>query len=154
MYKNILILGSNKSGKTTFARKISDTYGYSIINLDNIISTFEETFPKEENDDSYEMDISNFIINYIKRLCSDKNFYGGKKYVIEGNIQNVEHILSNIDHDEILVLGLTYENISNNQLLSDIRENDEKTDWTYYLSNEILAITVIDFLQKDKMLCN
>ena len=45
MYKNILIIGAARSGKTTLAKKIVKEKGYNLISIDDIVSGFE-AFPQ------------------------------------------------------------------------------------------------------------
>ena len=41
MYKNILIIGAARSGKTTLAKRFSKEKGYNLISIDDIVSGFE-----------------------------------------------------------------------------------------------------------------
>lgn len=47
MYKNILIIGAARSGKTTLAKKLAKEKGYSLISIDDIVSGFE-AYPELE----------------------------------------------------------------------------------------------------------
>lgn len=47
MYKNIIILGASRSGKTSFAKRIAKEKGYSIISIDDIVSGLE-VYPELE----------------------------------------------------------------------------------------------------------
>ena len=38
MFKNILVMGVGRSGKTTLSKMISRKYGYSIISIDDIVT--------------------------------------------------------------------------------------------------------------------
>lgn len=138
MYKNILILGSNKTGKTTLSRMISEKYGSSIINLDNIVDAFDKTSMENVNDANRSTYKTNFILNYLENLSSDPNFLGGKKYVIEGNVSDIETVISKVNKSKIAIIGLTYDNLDSEKLFSDIRKNDTAFDWTYYLNDEKL----------------
>ncbi len=154
MYKNIIILGSRRSGKSTLARMISNKYGYSLINIDNIIDTFEEIFPKNDDDENYDEYITNFINEYIKRLSSDSNFYNDKKYVIEGNVPNVEKIISNLDMEKNTVIGLVYNEITQDQFFENMRKFDSPYDWTRYLSDELLQDKIKEYLDENDKISN
>ncbi len=41
MYKNILIIGTARSGKTTLAKKLAKEKGYSLISIEDIVSGLE-----------------------------------------------------------------------------------------------------------------
>jgi uridine kinase len=89
MYKNILIIGAARTGKTTLSRRIDKEFGHSIINLDDIISSLKEAFPelgiKHDYDDmKISARFAPFLINYLKELSEGPNFYNNAKYVIEG----------------------------------------------------------------------
>lgn len=47
MYKNILIIGAARSGKTTLAKKLAKEKGYNLISIDDIVSGFE-AYPELE----------------------------------------------------------------------------------------------------------
>jgi len=43
MYKNILIIGAARSGKTTLAKKLAKEKGYNLISIDDIVSVLKHT---------------------------------------------------------------------------------------------------------------
>lgn len=148
MYKNILILGSNKTGKTTLSKMINEKYGCSIISLDNIIDSFDKTIVKKESD--YSTYKINFILKYLENLSGDSNFLSGKKYVIEGNISDIETLISKVNRSKIAIIGLTYDNLDSDKLFSDIRKNDTAFDWTNYLTDEKLKDEAELFIERNK----
>lgn len=150
MYKNILILGSNKTGKTTLSRKISEKYGYSIINLDNLVDAFDKTITKKGNEINYNMYKTKLIINFIERLSGDSNFLNNKKYVIEGNVSDIETVIKSVDQSKLAVVGLTYDSLSEEDLFNGIRKNDTSYDWTSYINDESLKQNVRFFIDRNK----
>ncbi len=152
MFKNILILGPRRSGKTTFAKVVSDKYGYNIISLDNIIETFNKIFPKSDNDDNYDEYIVNFINMYIDKLSCDNNFFNGRKYVIEGNVPNIEKIIENIDGSRTMICGLVYDKLDTQGLFDNMRKYDESYEWTRYLSDDSLLSMTKDFVKENKII--
>ena len=45
MYKNILIIGPARNGKTTLAKKLVKKKGYNLVSIDNLVSGFEAFSP-------------------------------------------------------------------------------------------------------------
>lgn len=155
MYKNILIIGAARTGKTTLSRRINKEFGYSIINLDDIISSLKEAFPelgiKHDYDD---MKISSrfapFLISYLKELSEGPNFYNNAKYVIEGVQVDFEKLMPIIDKNKYIIIGLTYNNIDSKTLYNNIKNNDTEDDWTYHVNDEYLRNMVDIFIERNR----
>lgn len=155
MYKNILIIGAARTGKTTLSRRINKEFGYSIINLDDIISSFKEAFPelgiKHDYDDiKISSRFAPFLSHYLKELSEGPNFYNNAKFVIEGVQVDFEKLMPTIDKNKYLIIGLTYNNITNEILYKNIKSNDTEDDWTYYISDEDLKKDVNVFIERNK----
>ena len=153
MDKNILIIGPARAGKTTLSRKLNEQLKYSIVNLDNIISALELAYPELEiKHDALDVvvasNFASFIINYLKEL-SEGNFYYENKFVIEGTHIDFEKLIPNIDKEKYMIIGLTYNNITNEELFRNIKDNDTEDDWTYYLSDEELKGNVDYFIERN-----
>lgn len=146
MYKNLLIVGSNKSGKTTLADMISKKYDCNVINLDILIEAFEQTFPKEDNDNYIEFE-TQFIKNYINQILDKKNFYKGKKNVLEGKIPYLEQVIQGLDQSKIAIIGLTYNNISLEQFSIDIKEYASELDLYRHLPERLISKRAINFIE-------
>lgn len=153
MYKNILIIGSSLSGKSTLAGQINNKYNYNIINLDNIIKSFRDAISKIENINSYELE-TEFLINYIERLSSDQGFFNGEKFVIEGNIINIDKIVEKLDKEKICVIGLVYDELTPEQFFKDIKEHESSTDWTHYYPDDSLKNKISNFINENKLISN
>lgn len=150
MFKNVLIVGSNLSGKTTLARMINEKYNYNIISLDSIMKTFKKTFKNNDDLNKYEEYKNLFVLNYIKELSSDLDFYNGEKYVIEGYIKNIDKIIPNLDMDNICCIGLVYDETTEDKFYNDIKEHQSSTDWTSHISDEALKNRVEEMLKNNK----
>lgn len=154
MYKNILIMGAGRSGKTTLSKMIHETYGYSIISIDDIVNALA-AFP--ELNISWDGDhkkiaeqMSCFLSKYLTELSEGTKFYDGCKTVIEGTDIDFEHLLPTIDTSKYVLIGLTYNNVSKKDLFQNIRTYDTEDDWTYYVSDEQLAEFCELFLERNR----
>ncbi len=155
MKKNILIIGPSRSGKTTLSRELSKKLGYSIVNLDDFILSFEEAFPElgirhDYDDMKISTKFAPFLIKYLKELSEGPNFYNEINYVVEGVYIDFDKILSNIDHNKYMVIGLTYNHITSEKLFKNIKNNDTEDDWTYHCDNEELKGNVDYFIENNK----
>ena len=143
MYKNILIIGPGRAGKTTLSKMISKRYGYSIISIDDIVTALK-AFPNlhiswDGDHVKIAEQMADFLAIYLTELAEGPKFYDGCKTVIEGTDIDFERLLPRIDRNKYLLLGLTYNKMSKEELFSTVRKYDTEDDWTYYLSDEQLA---------------
>lgn len=142
MYKNIFIMGPGRAGKTTLSKMINRKYGYSIISIDDIVTALE-VFPEihiswEGNHIKTASQMAPFLIKYLKELSEGNKFYDGCKTVIEGTDIDFENLIPNIDQNKTLLIGLTYDKRTKEDMFKIIREHDTEDDWSYYLSDEKL----------------
>ncbi len=155
MDKNILIIGPARSGKTILSRRISKKLGYSIVNLDDIICSFEEAFPQLEirhdyNDIKVATRFAPFLIRYLKELSEGPIFYNGSKYVIEGVSIDFEKVIPMIDKEKYIIIGLTYNSITSKEFYLNVKKYDTEDDWTYYCSDEELKDNINYFIKSNK----
>jgi hypothetical protein len=153
--KNILIIGPARSGKTILSRRISKKLGYSIVNLDDIICSFEEAFPQLEirhdnNDIKVATRFAPFLIRYLKELSEGPIFYNGSKYVIEGVSIDFEKVIPMIDKEKYIIIGLTYNSITSKEFYLNVKKYDTEDDWTYYCSDEELKDNINYFIKSNK----
>ena len=142
MYKNIFIMGPGRAGKTTLSKMINKKYGYSIISIDDIVTSLE-AFPSlniswDGEHEKISKQMSDFLIKYLKELSEGNKFYDGCKTVIEGTDIDFERLIPNIDQNKYLLIGLTYNQKTKKDLFNTIRKYDTEDDWTYYLTDEQL----------------
>lgn len=154
MKKNILIIGPSRAGKTTLSRKFNEELKYSVINLDDIISTFEKTFPQLEiKHNENEIKVSNnfapFLIQYLKELSDGPNFWNGNKYVIEGTHIDFDKVIPNIDIEKYIIIGLVYNNITSDNFYKNLKTHDTEDDWTYYCNDDELKSNVDYFIKRN-----
>ena len=81
MYKNILIIGAARSGKTTLAKKLAKAKGYTLISIDDIVSGFEAYPELEIHHDGDANDtakrLAPFLIRYFTEISEGNTFYDG-----------------------------------------------------------------------------
>ena len=158
MDKNILIIGAGRSGKTTLAKKLNKEKGYNLISIDNIVSGLE-AYP--ELNISHDGDavitaknLGPFLIKYFTELSEGSAFYDGVKTVIEGTHIDFESLMPFLQSEEYSrkyeIIGLTYNNITEEELYNYIKKYDTIDDWTYWCSEEELKNSVKNFILKNK----
>ncbi len=158
MYKNILIIGASRSGKTTLAKKIAKEKGYSLISIDDIVSGLE-AYPElqiHHNGDAFDTAkrLAPFLIKYLTELSIGTIFYGGIKSVIEGTHIDFEQLMPFLQSDKYKekyeIIGLTYNDITEQQLYDYIKKYDTEDDWTYWCDDQELKENVKYFIDRNK----
>ena len=154
MFKNILIIGPGRAGKTTLARMIHQKYGYSVIRIDDIVTAME-AFPALEiswDGDATKIatQMAPFLRIYLKELSEGNAFYGGCKTVVEGSDIDFDQLIPYINKRKYLLIGLTYNQVSKEELFLRIRQNDTEDDWTYYLTDAQLEAYCAQFVEKNR----
>lgn len=158
MYKNILIIGAARSGKTTLAKKIAKEKGYSLISVDDIVSGLEVYPELQIRHDGDAVDtakrLAPFLIKYLTELSEGSTFYDGIKSVIEGTHIDFEQLMpflqSNNYKEKYEIIGLTFNDITEQQLYDYIKKYDTEDDWTYWCNDEELKGNVRYFIDRNK----
>jgi len=150
MYKNLLILGPSRCGKSTLAKLICEQYDCNSVNLNNIQEIFEKTFPNTEDYNKY---LKQFMINYIEQLTDYKTFYSGRKTVIECNVPFIEDIINNVNQDNTAIIGITYDNIDIDYFAQKIKYSDN-SDYLQFLSPDGLKSRLQEFVEESKEMNN
>ncbi len=162
MDKNILIIGSARSGKTTLAKKLVKEKGYSLISIDNIVSGFE-AFPElnirhDNGDVDTASNLAPFLIKYFTELSEGDAFYDGIKYVIEGTHIDFEKLMPFLQSDKYKkkyeIIGLTYNKITKEKMFEDIKKYDTEDDWTYWCDDDELKGNIEWFIKRNKFFNN
>lgn len=156
--KNIIIIGAARSGKTTLARKLKKEYGYNLISLDDIICAFESIpscgIKHDGDDNEVSKNFAPFLIRYLKELSEGPNYYNGIKSVIEGTHIDFEQVMVFLNQEKYKekyqVIGLLYDNISEEEMYKNIKEYDTEDDWTYWCNDEELRGNVRYFINRNE----
>lgn len=135
--KNILILGTGRSGKTTLAKMIHKKCGHSLISVESLLSCFQSLYPEigMKNDIYCDKLITPFVAEYIKGAL---NCHPDCKLVVEGyhiHPETAQKLINQNDFD-IIVLGCP--SLTPEQALANIRKFDDNTSWTKSMSNEFI----------------
>ena len=141
MYKNIFIMGPGRAGKTTLSKMLNKKYRYSIISIDDIVTSmevFDIGIYWEGNHLLTAKKMAPFLTKYLKELSEGNKFYDGCKTVIEGTDIDFEELIPNIDRNKYLLIGLTYNTRTKEDMFNIIRKYDTKDDWSYYLDDDKL----------------
>ena len=162
MNKNILIIGSARSGKTSLSKKLVKEKGYSLICMDNLVSGFEAyselNIKHDGNDDETASNLAPFLIKLFTELSEGCAFYDGVKFVIEGTHIDFEKLMPFLQSDKYRekyeIIGLTYNEITEDKMFNDIRKYDTEDDWTYWCDDEELKGDVEYFIKRNKYFNN
>ena len=158
MDKNILIIGAARSGKTTLAKRFSKEQGYNLISIDDIVSGFEAYPELQIHHDGDAVDtatrLAPFLKRYLKELSEGSTFYDGIKTVIEGTHIDFEQIIPYLQSEKLKqkyeIIGLTFNNITEQELYNYIKKYDIEDDWTYWCDEEELKGNVRYFIDRNK----
>ena len=158
MYKNILIIGAARSGKTTLAKKLVKEKCYNLISIDDLVSGFE-AFPQlnirhDDNDIETSSNLAPFLIKFFTEISEGNTFYDGIKYVIEGTHIDFEILIPFLQNEKYKekyeIIGLTYNDITEEEMYENIKKYDTEDDWTYWCSDEELKGNIKYFLDRNK----
>ena len=158
MNKNILIIGAARSGKTTLAKLFSRKMGYNLISIDDIVSGFETYSELNIHHDGDAIDtarrLAPFLAKYLVELSEGDKFYDGIKYVIEGTHINFASLMPLLQSEKYRekyeIIGLTFNDLSEQELYDCIKKYDTEDDWTYWCDDEELRGNVRYFIARNK----
>jgi len=136
IYKNIIIIGRSRCGKSTLATKIAKVLPYQIIRVDSLRDTFFKIFPELEigvNTAIINQKFQKFLASYLKKMKTQS--HGEFGYILEGLELSFENVLKNFKNEKNLIYGLGIENITVEKYLEQMKDKDTIYDWTYNLSD-------------------
>ncbi len=141
MYKNVFIMGPGRAGKTTLAKLLNKKYNYSIISIDDIVTSlevFDLDISWEGNHVETAKKMAPFLEKYLIELSEGNKFYDNCKFVIEGTDIDFEHLIPKINKDKYVLIGLTYNKRNKDDMFNIIKKYDTEDDWSYYLNDNKL----------------
>lgn len=135
--KNIYILGTSRSGKSSFASLVKKEFpNYSLISMEAIRNGFIKSLPElhmeNRNSIARETIFPNFLVEFVNwNKMINKNNNG---CIIEGSLIKTDYLIPLLSNDDIIIFlghnNLTNEEIYNNIMKYDT-EKDYTHDWTY-----------------------
>ena len=151
-YKNIVIIGPPKSGKTTLAKMIvKKISGYSLISNENMKTSFLSANLSFKDDTSHKNVFNNDFCNlqtffYLKHSSYYEDDIG---YVTELNEYN-EKLFELFKKENCLLLFVTYSKLSKEKLFETIRKYSKENDWTSEESDYSLKKYCALFYEENK----
>lgn len=94
------------------------------------------------------------MINLFTELSEGSIFYDDVKFVIEGTHIDFEKVMPFLQNDKYKekyeIIGLTYNNITEDKMYEDIKKNDTEDEWTYWCNDEELKGNIKYFIKRNK----
>lgn len=139
--KNIMILGTCRTGKTTFSKMIQKEFNnYQIIEVDSIISALQSTFKGIPigfvHDELKDNKLSEFINILIKK--SQIRLGNEYSYAINSDSIMPEDLINYFDLSNIIVYYFVNSNLTVEEIFENCRYYDDKNQWTSKRTNENL----------------
>lgn len=132
--KNLLILGSARSGKSTFARMVHQKTGHNIVAIDALVTAFQTNFPEIgiKHQGICNKLISPFVASYVHGLLETNP---DCRFVVEGWHMHPDSAvkLINMDLFDIVVLG--YPKLTPEEAFAFVRRTEKPTDYTINMSD-------------------
>lgn len=151
--KDIIIFGTARSGKTTFANFISDIYGYCIIPIDSFVDAFQNTFPdlgiKHKNTEFKFKNLPVFIANFYKKI---KNDYPERNFIIEGWHVFPTELFKYLNKQDFITVCVGYPNQNPQEKVKLLKKYTYKNDYCQFMTDEELLKNTIHHIQYAKQL--
>lgn len=141
--RNIIIIGTPRSGKTTLTNKILSKYGYTLIDADAI----REVIMEEEGiHDIATCAKRNSEIEEKSQRISRELFQSMKKDLEKGNIGiilddtrlSIEQCEEMYGQEDNLIYCLGTAKTTPNEMFRKIRENDTYYEWSHYFPDYMI----------------
>ena len=146
--KNIIICGSPRSGKSTFARMLLNSFkGYSLLSEEAIWSAYVKTCMDNDitNIDLYNMNL------LIKNVYEYSIKYEPKlNFILDSSNLSIDDCKKYQDNG-FLVLIFGYPDLSKTEALKNIYEHDDDSEWSFYESSTKLSLIVENSIEESKI---
>lgn len=152
-YKNIIILGAARSGKSTLAHMLHRNYNYSIISIDSFVSALHDAFPEigisHSNTENKFKLLPQFLLSYMEKIVNE---YPEERFVLEGwhvYPNDIKRLFHNLD---VKLICLGYTEISCDEVFEIIRKNEGENEYTKKMTDERLKTLISNHIEYSKML--
>lgn len=149
--KNILILGTAKSGKSYLARKMNKNRDYNYIPLDYFTSSFKYNIPESGITSNVVIDknSSKNLAKFLSRVIEIMNFVDNEKYLIDSAHLYPKDILPYIDRNKWDIYFIGYPNISVEEKFLELRKYVHG-GWPAKKNDEELKCTIQELINVSK----
>lgn len=152
--KNVVIIGSPRSGKSTLAKKLFERdKRYSIIGSDEVRDSFDKVFPElqinDRNDEGTRTKFPIFMNKLLEYLSENniRNIY----YIFEGYFSYFEQAVNLFDKNKCILIFMGKAELTEEELFQNIRKHAyEKDDWTIDRGDEELRGYCKNYLKMSK----
>lgn len=154
--KDIIILGCQRSGKTTLSNILSTKDNYSIFSVDSLIQAFDIALPQSNITRKMKIVektkiLTPFIGIYMKKF---KNDYPNQKCILESCQLLPKDIMAEESLKNAQMVCLGYPNASEEEIFHNIRKNDKfaNSPYTYNMNDEQLKCSIPFWIKYSKFL--
>ncbi len=131
--KNIYILGTARSGKSTLASMIKEKFPqYTLVSMEAVRNGFIKALPNLDMGNRYsEARVTvfpEFLVEFVNwNREFNKNKYGS---IVEGSLIDSEMARKLLNDDDIVIF-LGHNNLTNEDIIQNIMKNDNRNDYTH-----------------------
>lgn len=149
--KNIIIIGPSRVGKSTLSSMLCKKYNLSYISGDSIRNAFINIYPVlgYTTKNTIEKDEFCKFINWVineNNIHLKRNIY----YVIDSADISLDNAMKFFNN--AIIIGIGCKEITIQEMIKKIKENDTKLEWTYGYSDNDLYDIADETIKKSKEL--
>lgn len=152
--KNVVIIGSPRSGKSTLAKRLFERdKRYSIIGSDEVRHSFDKVFPELEINDRCGIGTKTKFPLFMNKLLTllSRNNVRDIYYIFEGDFSYFEQAVELFDRNKNILIFMGKAEITPEELFKLCRKYaTEPDDWTKPRTDEDLRRYCVDYVKMSK----